>query len=180
MNHLRIISEMVEKLRSWHWTVANPSATNQTGFRMRFAVLVALYILQGIPFGLVTGSLPFVLKEGGASYRTIGVVSLSAMPYSFKILWSPLVDGFAVHWMGRRRTWVLPLGCAACALSVSLSHDIDALVAAVTVDGANSDAAARRLCWQLAVLVLSLSIMDVAVDAWAIWLLRQPCPRRPV
>lgn len=47
------------------------------------------YALQGIPLGLAFGSLPFVLSEK-LSYADQADFSISAYPYSLKLLWSPV------------------------------------------------------------------------------------------
>lgn len=41
--------------------------------------------------GLIGGAIPLVLKDK-YSYTEIGYVSLAIYPFSFKVLWSPLVD----------------------------------------------------------------------------------------
>lgn len=55
------------------------------------ALLVALYLLQGIPVGLAFGSIPFLLRAK-LSYSQIGIFTLCTYPYSLKLLWSPIVD----------------------------------------------------------------------------------------
>ena len=59
--------------------------------RRNFLLLVLLYFLQGIPMGLASGSVPFLLKQH-LSYGQIGVFTLASYPYSLKLLWSPIVD----------------------------------------------------------------------------------------
>ena len=54
-----------------------------------------LDIMQGIPLGLVFGSIPYMLKSeksNNISYSQFGLFSLAGYPYSLKLLWSPLVD----------------------------------------------------------------------------------------
>ena len=76
--------------------------------RRNFLLLVLLYFLQGIPMGLATGSVPFLLKEH-LSYGQIGVFSLASYPYSLKLLWSPIVDAIWSPKIGRRKSWILPI-----------------------------------------------------------------------
>ena len=47
----------------------------------RIIGLCLLYMLQGIPWGLVTGSLPYMLREAGGSYRAVGVLSLAGVVF---------------------------------------------------------------------------------------------------
>ena len=76
--------------------------------RRNFLVLVLLYFLQGIPMGLATGSVPFILKSH-LSYSQIGIFSLASYPYSLKLLWSPIVDAVWSARVGRRKSWILPI-----------------------------------------------------------------------
>jgi hypothetical protein len=86
-----------------------PPATSWRMDAQNIFVLVVLYALQGIPLGLVMGSLPFLLQaqisaaptpppsaDGSSigTYTTLGIFSLAAYPYSLKLLWSPFVDTF--------------------------------------------------------------------------------------
>jgi hypothetical protein len=72
------------------------------------ALLILLYAMQGVPLGLSSGSIPFILKSK-ASYTEIGFFSLAAYPYSMKLLWSPIVDTIFSRRLGLRKSWILPL-----------------------------------------------------------------------
>ena len=89
--------------------------------RKTIALLLALYFVQGLPFGFQAVALPVYLRQQGASLAEIGLVGVLAAPWMLKMLWAPLVDRY--HWprLGRRRSWILPaqaglaLSCAAAA-----------------------------------------------------------------
>lgn len=49
---------------------------------------------------------PFLL-QARASYTAIGVFSVASYPYSFKLLWSPIVDSVYSLAFGRRKSWVV-------------------------------------------------------------------------
>lgn len=71
-------------------------------------VLTSLGFASGFPFLLVFSTLSLWLKEAGFTLVAIGAFSLVKIPYSFKWLWSPLVDSIKIPllWrMGRRRSW---------------------------------------------------------------------------
>lgn len=57
---------------------------------------------------------PFLL-QAKASYTAIGVFSLAAYPYSFKLAWSPIVDSVYSLALGRRKSWVVPIQLASAA-----------------------------------------------------------------
>ncbi len=64
-----------------------------------------IYFAEGLPFTFLrTSVVPAFLKEMGASLQVIGYTSLLGIPYTFKLLWSPLID---IFW--RRRHWTLAL-----------------------------------------------------------------------
>jgi PAT family acetyl-CoA transporter-like MFS transporter 1 len=72
------------------------------------ALLVLLYVLQGVPMG-ISASVSFILQEKGATLSEQGIFSLASWPFSFKFLWAPLVDSYYVQSVGQRRSWILPL-----------------------------------------------------------------------
>jgi PAT family beta-lactamase induction signal transducer AmpG len=77
----------------------------------RVALMLAFGYSAGLPLLLVFGTLSAWLRESGVAVTTIGLFSWLALAYSFKFLWSPLVDAFDVpvlsRLVGRRRAWML-------------------------------------------------------------------------
>lgn len=71
------------------------------------ALLLVLYTLQGIPMGL-SASVPFLLQER-VSYKQQALFSLVSLPFSFKLIWAPIVDSTRFLGLGRRK--VRPFGC---------------------------------------------------------------------
>lgn len=74
------------------------------------AALTALGFASGFPYLLVFSTLSLWLKESGWTYAAIGAFSLVKIPYSFKWVWSPLLDKLKLPllWhLGRRRSWGL-------------------------------------------------------------------------
>lgn len=60
---------------------------------------------------------PFLLQSN-ASYTQIGLFSLAAYPYSFKLLWSPLVDSVYSAAIGRRKSWIVPVQALSAVLMI--------------------------------------------------------------
>jgi len=146
-------------------------------------LLFALYLLQGLPFGLVTGSLPLLISGGGdgdggatagghGNYRGASYLSIATLPYAFKLLWAPYVDTTFSRRLGRRRSWVIPVNAVACLLWYELSRCVDSLVIAGSSSGStsesSSDTAMVSLGARLFCIVLVMAIGDVAVDGWAL------------
>jgi len=38
-----------------------------------------------------------------------GSISYILWPYAIRLLWAPIVDSFYVRWIGRRKSWFIPL-----------------------------------------------------------------------
>jgi len=95
----------------------------------------------------------------------MGVFGVAAWPYSLKLLWSPLVD--ALYWrrFGRRKSWVVPVQLAAALLLVCSGGWIEARCLAGEV---------VPLTALFFAFVLLAATQDIAVDGWALTLLRPP------
>jgi MFS transporter, PAT family, beta-lactamase induction signal transducer AmpG len=65
----------------------------------------------GLPFLLIVSTLPIWLKDANRNLEEISYIFLVGAPYSFKFLWSPLVDQiklpFLTDKLGKRRSWAL-------------------------------------------------------------------------
>lgn len=79
-------------------------------------LLAALYTAQGLPFGFFTLALPVLMREAGWSLTALGFLQFLAAPWVLKLLWAPLVDHH-----GKRRTWLLSMQLASCALAVAMA-----------------------------------------------------------
>ena len=147
----------------------------------QFYLLVFLYFLQGLPCGLTYGSVPFILKTLTASkdpnsnskalsLTQIGIFSMATYPYSFKILWSPIIDSFYNKEMGRRRTWIIPLQflISFIFLFLSMSKTIFGLESG---DVDQIDLTSLTLCFLT--LIFSCATQDIAVDGWALEILSE-------
>jgi MFS transporter, PAT family, beta-lactamase induction signal transducer AmpG len=60
----------------------------------------------------------------GVDIKTIGLLTLVSLPYSIKFLWAPLLDRYALPFLGRRRGWMaLTQFGLACAIWLEGSVD---------------------------------------------------------
>ena len=62
---------------------------------------------SGLPLYLLLNLLPAWLRTSGVDLKTIGFFALIQLPYTWKFLWSPLLDRYAMPLLGRRRGWML-------------------------------------------------------------------------
>jgi len=76
----------------------------------KVAVMLALGFSSGLPFLLTANTFGYWLRDAGTSLKAIGFISWVGLAYSFKYLWSPVVDSVDVPLfgrLGRRRGWML-------------------------------------------------------------------------
>jgi PAT family beta-lactamase induction signal transducer AmpG len=125
----------------------------------RVALMLAFGFSAGLPLLLVFGTLSAWLRESGVPVTSIGLFSWLALAYSFKFLWSPLIDAFDVpvlaRRVGRRRAWMM-----AC----------QTLVALGLIGVALSDPAANIAVTAIFTFIVALgsATQDVVVDGWRI------------
>ena len=91
-----------------HKRERNYEKPDLTGDKASIALLVFLYVLQGVPLGLA-GSIPMLLQAKKVSYKQQAMFSFVYWPYSVKLLWAPIVDAAFLPWFGRRKTWLVPM-----------------------------------------------------------------------
>ena len=72
------------------------------------AALLFLGFASGLPSQIIDVPLKAWLKTAGVGIAEITELSAVAMlPYAFKFVWSPLLDRYALPFLGRRRGWLL-------------------------------------------------------------------------
>ena len=76
--------------------------------KRNIALLVFLYVLQGIPLGLA-GAMPMLLQTRKVAYKDQATFSLVFWPFSMKLLWAPIVDTVYFSRFGRRKSWLVPV-----------------------------------------------------------------------
>ncbi|HXH10683.1 MAG TPA: MFS transporter [Alphaproteobacteria bacterium] len=126
----------------------------------RTAAVSLLSFSSGLPFGLVLIAIPDWLRTLGVDIRIIGLITLAQAPWTFKILWSPLMDRYAAPWLGRRRGWAAITQIMLCAFGLGLAGV-----------GAHPDTPWVIVALALAIAFASAS-QDIAVDAYAVDVLR--------
>ena len=73
----------------------------------KMLTILCLGIAAGIPLGIVLTVLQAWLTKSGIDLKTISLAVLVQMPYTWKFVWSPLMDRFVPPFLGRRRGWML-------------------------------------------------------------------------
>nr|XP_022335434.1 acetyl-coenzyme A transporter 1-like [Crassostrea virginica] len=131
------------------------------------AVLMFLYILQGIPLG-VAGSVPMLLQSRGVSYKDQAIFSFVFWPFSIKLLWAPLVDSLYFSSFGRRKSWLVPIQYLIGVFMMVLSYQVDNLIGNEKNGGGVS---VYFLTFIFFMLNFLAATQDIAVDGWALTML---------
>lgn len=75
---------------------------------------------SGLPLYLLISLVPAWLRTEGIGLKEIGFFSLIGLPYTWKFLWSPLLDRFQIPFLGLRRGWMLTTQLGLLALIATL------------------------------------------------------------
>ena len=86
--------------------VSESSAWKQL-FTRRMLICVFTGFASGLPLYLLFNLVPAWLRSEAVDLKTIGLFALIQFPYTWKFLWSPLLDRYVVPMLGRRRGWML-------------------------------------------------------------------------
>ncbi len=70
-------------------------------------IIFILGLSSGLPLSLTGGTLQAWLKSSNIDLGTIGLFALVGLPYTWKFLWSPIIDRYSVVKVGRRKFWML-------------------------------------------------------------------------
>jgi PAT family beta-lactamase induction signal transducer AmpG len=120
-------------------------------------MLCAMYVAQGIPWGFMTVALVSYLTEHGLGDREAGkLTALFLLPWTFKLVWAPLIDTITIRSMGRRRPWII-----SAQLMMALS-----LLCILAMNDLTSDLS--QLGWIYFVHNCFASLQDVSTDALAV------------
>ena len=136
---------------------------------MNYALLIALYTLQGIPMGL-SASIPFLIQQkiklltaaatssaattaatastasavaasaSRLSYNANAIFALCSWPFSLKLLWAPIVDAVFFKSFGRRKSWLVPVQLLAGGLMMAGSGFVETQLGLGSLATAGTDA----------------------------------------
>jgi PAT family beta-lactamase induction signal transducer AmpG len=73
----------------------------------KMLAMFTLGFASGFPFYIVRDVLKLWLTDANIDLGTIGLFSAVALPYTWKFVWSPVMDGVTPPFLGRRRGWML-------------------------------------------------------------------------
>lgn len=126
----------------------------------RLASVALLSFSSGLPLGLVWIAIPAWMTRVGVDIKIVGLFTVAQAPWSFKFLWSPLMDRYPPPLLGRKRGWILLSQIGLFALTLWLA-------------GVSSHPEA---VWVIFALALALGLVaatqDIAYDAYAVEVLQ--------
>jgi len=73
----------------------------------RMLICVFTGFTSGLPLYILIQLVPGWLRTEGVGLAEIGFFTLVQIPYTWKFLWSPIMDRFTLPFLGRRRGWML-------------------------------------------------------------------------
>jgi PAT family beta-lactamase induction signal transducer AmpG len=122
----------------------------------RTASVALMSFSSGLPLGLVYVAIPDWMRSIGVDLRVVGLITLAQAPWSFKVLWAPLLDRYVPPFLGRRRGWAAIAQVALFVLTMGLAgvaHHPDSP-------------------WVIGAFALAIAFaaatQDIAVDAYAV------------
>ncbi len=76
-------------------------------FHRKMVSCLFLGFTSGLPLYVLIQLVPAWLRSHEVDLATIGLFALVSLPYTWKFLWSPLMDRYKLPFLGRRRGWAL-------------------------------------------------------------------------
>lgn len=124
--------------------------------------MTLLGFVAGIPLYLIFSSLSLWLDQVGIAKSAITYFSWAALGYSFKFLWSPLVDRLPMplfsRLLGQRRGWLLVVQLLI----------MTAIIWMAMTDPATGEGALLTMAMATVLLGFSSATQDILIDAWRI------------
>ncbi|KAK0394552.1 hypothetical protein QR680_000802 [Steinernema hermaphroditum] len=138
---------------------------NLKGDFSSICLLLFLYLLQGIPLGLIA-AIPLILQGKHVSYKDQAIFSFAYWPFSLKLLWAPIVD--SIYWkkLGRRKSWMVPCQYLIGIFMLVLSYQVSNII--------GSDDQHVNVFFLMSVFLplnFLAATQDIAVDGWALTML---------
>lgn len=75
-------------------------------FSRNMLICVFTGFSSGLPLYILISLLPIWLRSEQIDLKALGYLTLITLPFSWKFLWSPLLDRFVPPFLGRRRGWI--------------------------------------------------------------------------
>ena len=134
---------MAEAQRSW----------TEILFTRKMLTCIFLGFSSGMPLFVLVSLVPAWLRSNEVDLATIGLFALVGLPYTWKFLWSPLMDRFKPPFLGRRRGWAV-LTQLGLLLSIGVLGQFDPSTSLETI------------VWIVFAVALFSASQDIVIDAY--------------
>ncbi len=125
----------------------------QQFFTRRMLICVFTGFSSGLPLYLLFNLVPAWLRSEHIDLKTIGLFALIQFPYTWKFMWSPLLDRYVLPLLGRRRGWML-------------LTQIGLLAVIATMGAFSPQSDLRTIAWIATILALLSATQDIVLDAY--------------
>jgi len=122
-------------------------------FTRRMLICVFTGFSSGLPLYLLFNLLPAWLRSEHVDLKTIGLFALIQFPYTWKFLWSPLLDRYVVPMFGRRRGWMV-------------LTQIGLLAVIAAMGGFSPQSDLRTIAYIATLLAFLSATQDIVLDAY--------------
>ena len=122
-------------------------------FTRKMLTCIFLGFSSGMPLFVLVSLVPAWLRDNGVDLATIGLFALVGLPYTWKFLWSPVMDRFKLPFLGRRRGWAL-LTQALLLVSIGLLGHF------------NPATSLQVIVWLVFAVALFSASQDIVIDAY--------------
>ena len=122
-------------------------------FTRRMLICVFTGFASGLPLYLLFNLIPAWLRSEQVDLKTIGLFALIQFPYTWKFLWSPLLDRYVVPAFGRRRGWIL-------------ITQVGLLVVIAAMGGFSPQSDLSAIAWIATLLAFLSATQDIVLDAY--------------
>ncbi len=122
-------------------------------FTRRMLICVFTGFSSGLPLYLLFNLLPAWLRSEHVDLKTIGLFALIQFPYTWKFIWSPLLDRYALPMLGRRRGWMV-------------LTQAGLLVVIAELGGFSPATQLATIAWCATLLAILSATQDIVLDAY--------------
>ncbi|MBX3437540.1 MAG: MFS transporter [Planctomycetaceae bacterium] len=140
-------------------------------WRQRLVMLCAMYIAQGIPWGFMVTALMSYLTQRGLTVADVSwLTGIVLLPWTFKLVWGPVIDTVTIRSMGRRRPWIIgsQFMMAVTLLGILWLGDLGSALGTTASDGGMSQQFVASLGYMFFIHNCFASLQDVSTDALAV------------
>jgi PAT family beta-lactamase induction signal transducer AmpG len=122
-------------------------------FTRRMLICVFTGFSSGLPLYLLFNLVPAWLRSEHVDLKTIGLFALIQFPYTWKFMWSPLLDRYVLPMLGRRRGWML-------------LTQIGLLLVIASMGAFSPQSDLRTIAWIATLLAFLSATQDIVLDAY--------------